>query len=601
MRAFLGLLGALTITLPVFCVEVRVVDGENGQALAEATVIFEGSTNKTDAAGLAIGAGARVTVHKAGYVPMTMSWAAGAVPPRLELKLPRGEAIGGRVIDGGSNAVSGATIAIIVPTRLMGPRVALESFPVKTDSNGVWRCDFVPKDPAYLKLEFSHPDFEWYEQYFELATLRAGNARLKVSPVGTVGGRVIDPGGRPIAGAQVVLGHERNISSPEAEGRTDQDGKFAFRRLRPERRMLGVQAEGWAPTLQQLGTNFSPIEVRLDEGKPLRVLVQDEAGQPLEGATATLTELEGTNQTRWNYPDMEWKADARGLMVWSNAPSGNFTWSFQKSGYMGRSHTSLKATNSEVVVKLGPAFSISGTVSDATTGKPMPQFVMNGRYVQPRGSSPGTWYDWGRKTFRDGKFALYYESPLLGGSSEMHDWQFRVEADGYEPAISRVVRDAERGTNIAFELKPQPAPTIQVTAPSAKQRVSAAVALQPANAAPGEIVTVFIKVRIAEGHWIYALDKSGSENLPTRIEAKLPREIQQDGPWRGPEPKLKPDGARAIAGEALFSSRVLVEGYARSAKHKLLLKLEFQVCNDLVCWPPETIDMEAELEVVKPR
>ncbi|HTD86680.1 MAG TPA: protein-disulfide reductase DsbD domain-containing protein, partial [Candidatus Binatia bacterium] len=216
-------------------------------------------------------------------------------------------------------------------------------------------------------------------------------------------------------------------------------------------------------------------------------------------------------------------------------------------------------------------------------------------------SQPGTWYDWQRKTFRDGKFSVDYEQTLFGGAGPMHDWQFRVEADGYEPAVSRVIRDAERGTNIAFELKPQAAPRIDATAPSEKKRVTAALALQPASAAPGETVTAFIKVRIAEGHWIYALDKSGSENLPTRIEAKLPREIEQDGPWRGPEPKLKPDGARTIAGEVLFSSRFLIEGYARQAKHKLPFKFEFQVCNDLLCWPPETIDIEAELEVVKPR
>ena len=97
------------------------------------------------------------------------------------------------------------------------------------------------------------------------------------------------------------------------------------------------------------------------------------------------------------------------------------------------------------------------------------------------------------------------------------------------------------------------------------------------------------------------MEKSGSENLPTRIDAKLPREIGQDGPWRGPEPKLKSDGSRTHGGEALFSSRFLIEGNARPAKHKLQFTLQFQVCNDLLCWPPETIDMETELEVVKAR
>ncbi len=596
MRGFLGILGATLITAPVFGVEVRVLDRETGTPIGGALVISGGSTNETDAAGRAVATGPKITAYRAGYVPITTSGS------DLELKLSPGETIGGRVIDDASNAVSAASITIIVPSRLAGPRFAVEQFPVMSDSNGVWRCDFVPKNPAFVRLEFSHPDFDWYEQNFDMATLREGKAVLKVFSVGTLSGRVVDSAGVPIPGAQVVLGDETSIYSPRAETRTDRDGKFSFARLRPERRVLGVLAEGWPPTLQPLGTNFTPIEVRLEQGKPLRVRVQDRSGNALPGVTVSIAEIEGPKGTRWGYPDLEWKTDTQGLFVWNNAPAGNLTWNFRRGGYMARSHFGLAASEKEGVIKLGPAFGITGTVVDANTGKPIPEFVVNGRYVQPQPSAtPGTWYDWGRKTFRGGKFSLYYEDPLLGGSSQMHDWQFRVDADGYQTAISRVIKDEERGTNIEFRLAPRPMPQFALEKPSGKTRVTAAAAVQPASAAPGDTVTVSVKARVAEGHWIYALEKSGSANLPTSIEGALPRVLEADGPWRGPVPKIHEDGARALAGDLLFQRRYLVKYDAQTKKYKMPLKLTFQVCNDAVCYPPEAIDMETEVEIVNRR
>ena len=59
----------------------------------------------------------------------------------------------------------------------------------------------------------------------------------------------------------------------------------------------------------------------------------------------------------------------------------------------------------------------------------------------------------------------------------------------------------------------------------------------------------------------------GAHYTPLAVRShEIWREIERDGPWRGPEPKLKPDGSRTIAGEVLFSSRFLIEGYARQAK-----------------------------------
>jgi hypothetical protein len=590
----------LLLALPVCGLEVRVVDSETDRAIEGAMVIFPGSTNKTDASGQSAGSGSKVLVHKSGYVPMKMSWKAGSEPARFEFKLLAAQTIGGRVVHASTNPVSGAAITVIVPGRLTEPRFAVEDFPVTSDAEGRWRCDFTPKDPAYVRLEFSHPNFEWPEKEFSLDELFAQKAMLKVTPVFTISGRVLGVSGEPVPRAKVILGNEHSVYD-EPEAITDSDGRFAFHRQRPQRRVIGVHAEGWAPTVQSFGTNAT-IEIRLNKGTPLRVRVEDDSGRPLPGVGANATELRNANEAgggRWSYLLGHWHTGAQGTFVWSNAPEQSCRWYFSRSGYMGRNHLELQTTNNEAVVRLGPAFSLTGTVVDAANGRPVPEFVFNARYVQS--GSPGTWYEWGRKTFRDGKFSVDYEEPLLGGSSQMHDWQFRVEADGYQPALSRVIRDEERGTNIAFQLTRRAPPQMIVPAPSQKARVTAAAAVQPPTVAPGETLTVFIKARIAEGHWIYALENSGSENMPTSIEGSLPPAINSDSPWRSPGPKILADESRILAGEVLFSQPCLIESYTEPRKHKLRFKLKFQVCNELVCWPPESVDIETEVEIVKAR
>ena len=370
MRVFLGFVGTLTLGLPVFGLEVRVVDRETRRPLAGAIVVSKGATNTTDAAGRAAAAGPGVIVRKSGYAPMKMD-ASGNV----DFKLTPAETLRGRVIDERGDPVAGAVITVIVPGPLSAERFAVEDFPVTSDAEGRWMCDFVPEDSAYVRIEFSHPDFEWSEQPVSLPT-----AELKVYRVGAISGRVLDDSGQPVPGAVVVLGTEHSIQDEPAT-RTDAAGKFAFPRLRPQRRLIGIDADGWAPTIEAVGTNFAPIEVRLQRGKPWRFRVEDESGKPLAGVNASVAELKTELRTasggEWYYWQHIWATDADGKFVWTNAPERPCTWNFSKSGYMGRSHLQFSPSDGEAVVKLGPAFSLVGTVVDANTRKPIPEFVLN--------------------------------------------------------------------------------------------------------------------------------------------------------------------------------------------------------------------------------
>src|SRR5262249_28807109 len=142
------------------------------------------------------------------------------------------------------------------------------------------------------------------------------------------------------------------------------------------------------------------------------------------------------------------------------------------------------------LVTLGPPFRLSGNVTDAASGQLVDGFVVSARFAQTSSLNADTSTNFGawesRKQFSGGKFNLYYEYPLLTGSQKMHDWQFRLGADGYEPAVPRLVRDDERGSRLNFQLPRRPLPEIALAAPTAHRRVTAAAAVQPRTVRAGE-------------------------------------------------------------------------------------------------------------------
>ncbi|MHB8521902.1 MAG: protein-disulfide reductase DsbD domain-containing protein [Limisphaerales bacterium] len=557
----------------------------------------------------------RITAHKPGFASMSMVWPAGRVPARFDLRLPEAQHLGGRVVDEAGQPVSGAAVSLTVPQRLTGPWVVLDEPPITSDADGRWRSDAAPKDAAYVHVDVSHPDYVSSWDNVTLATLRSETAVYKLLGVTTVRGQVLDEAGRAVPDAQVVLGGEGDLWPGSAtEGRADAGGRFAFRRTNLGKRLIGLEAATAAPALLpiEVTRGMPPLEIRLANGAPLRIRIVDEAGVPIPGARGTVDEwpsstdasASGPTTDRWAYPGWEWHTDAAGRFVWSNAPPQAAAWTFSKGGFMSRGRQTLKPASGEHVITLGPAFRASGNVTDAKSGAPVPEFFVTARFVQVNPvagvtrTNFGEWAEYQRQRYSGGAFSLEYESPLLLGTRDMHDWQFRVDADGYEPVISRVVPDRERGLKLDFRLQPAPPPDIAAAAPDDARRVTAGIAIQPARARPGDLVTVYVRMRLTPGYHIYALENSGCSNLPTSLAVVPTRALTPTGPWRGPEPKFGGDGSRTLAGEVLFQRRFLVQSHAGAGTQRVQVAARFQVCNEAACWPPERIDLEAELEVL---
>jgi hypothetical protein len=104
-------------------------------------------------------------------------------------------------------------------------------------------------------------------------------------------------------------------------------------------------------------------------------------------------------------------------------------------------------------------------------------------------------------------------------------------------------------------------------------------------------------MRIAPGHWVYALDDSGSRNLATTVTSGPLFRLTE--PWRTSPPKVKSDGSRTYTGEVVLQGRFQIDRAAQHGMQRLPVTLRYQVCNEALCWPPAAIPLQPVLKVVR--
>ena len=126
-------------------------------------------------------------------------------------------------------------------------------------------------------------------------------------------------------------------------------------------------------------------------------------------------------------------------------------------GYLSKEPVSLTASDQERVVTLDPGLVISGSVTDAVTGKPVPRFRVIQGIDQPQerqgflswlqGKRGITWWRMGAVEYTGGRYSMKFDAP------EKKTY-VRIEAPGYEPAESRAFRPDEGAMIQDFRLKP---------------------------------------------------------------------------------------------------------------------------------------------------
>src|SRR5258706_8818838 len=251
--------------------------------------------------------------------------------------------------------------------------------------------------------------FKWSAGLAALLALFAARAEA-----GSVSGRVLDPSGKPVAGAKVQwtayraddeslldlsLGNEPAVLG---EAATDAEGRFRVVLDRPGASVaLRVIGSG-LPSIRFAGPydssdDSSLFDVQLRAASAASGRVVDEAGKPVAGARVIAAANEGILEGDSRHV-AESRTGADGAFAIADAPEGTRALLVRAAGYVAGTRIQLEAKSDEKI-SLQRGGSVAGVVLDAS-GKPAAGVVVTAEDLAAKtdaqgnfkmaGVSPGT-------------------------------------------------------------------------------------------------------------------------------------------------------------------------------------------------------------------
>jgi hypothetical protein len=137
----------------------------------------------------------------------------------------------------------------------------------------------------------------------------------------------------------------------------------------------------------------------------------------------------------WNDTDLlNWRAvtDAEGRFTWDNAPEGSIVLAAQKEGFTVAHQPVVAGAGDPLVIRLAKSFLLTGTVIDAETSEPVPQFKIIRAMVWDMGIDDAEHVNWefhDEQVGSNGKLSLGLDEQRGFGSKV----KFMIRAEGYLP------------------------------------------------------------------------------------------------------------------------------------------------------------------------
>jgi 5-hydroxyisourate hydrolase-like protein (transthyretin family) len=400
----------------------------------------------------------RLYPRKKGFVPLFVMWRGIPTPPELPkvftIAMEPSTTIGGIVKNERGEPIEGVAVGVHYQTPDPGAAEnvyvdimihnALET-DIKTDAAGRWSFDQMPAeiDKNELRIFLKHPSYlsDQLRPGFipmpitrqpSIESLRDLSAVMVMKEGLEVTGKVTDERSKPIAGAKIydVDNYWYRSTKPFAE--TDAQGQFRSN-ANPGTATWTIQMPGYAPDLKDITIRegMPPIEIRLEPGRVIEGKVTDQAGKPIEGASISAEDWRKSRRRL----HLEVKTDAEGRFKVVDAPSDEVTFDIGKEGYMLLENYPMKPGGTKYNITLRPTLKVRGTVIDAQTGRPIDKFTTtNG--IDPEDGRAPHWQEFDVRTFRGGQYELEFKQ-------EIFTYCIRVDAEGYQSALSRRIRPEE--------------------------------------------------------------------------------------------------------------------------------------------------------------
>jgi len=135
-------------------------------------------------------------------------------------------------------------------------------------------------------------------------------------------------------------------------------------------------------------------------------------------------------------------------------------------------------------------------------------------------------------------------------------------------------------------------PFISVVLPTRDRPVSAAMSCQiVSDNDDSTVVEVWIKVKIARGHYVYASGDGQGPFKGLSVELQLPRNTSTEGDWQFPVPISK--NGHKVYFDSVVMHRQLHCSMASDSEVEATV--HFQVCNEDVCYPPATLPISGSI------
>jgi len=459
------------------------------------------------------------------------------IPAEYTLRVARSVPISGKVVDPDGEPVANAEVGFNNqpdPASETRPQCDHFGWPfwitATTDTQGRWRINRIAKEAIRtIYGGASHPEYAGSQFVFVGRTpdaekqLLAGTHTFELGRAVMVRGSVVDSDGQPVPDAQVLVGHEGE--SGRRETKTRPDGSFSVGGCKPGKNVLTAEAHGYAPTTLtvDLRTESEPFQLKLQHGEVLKLRIVGPNGNPIAKAGVWLDTFE---RGPINLPDTKpapvqiefnRETDNDGRLEWDSAPDQDLRFGISASGYMRSDDVTVRPDGEEHLITLMPALTISGTVSDATSGQAVPRFQIITGWPSWSPSDNTTNYQWSTidrfwLSFDGGKFHHCYEEPVIGGTADPA-FVFKFEADGYAPFITRAVKASEGEVRFEVALRPVSATPVTVLLPDGRPASGADVGLVSPGARLKLVPGGFSRDNVQSGGSLLLTDSQGRFSL----------------------------------------------------------------------------------------
>ncbi|MCL2004865.1 MAG: hypothetical protein FWG73_01760 [Planctomycetaceae bacterium] len=427
----------------------------------------------------------KIVLYPDGFAPYELRWpdtSRDPLPTMLSFKMPDRAfgPIGGRVIDAAGNPVADATISfgVSIAGRQNNPAPPILEYAqwFKTDADGFWIYQVLPPEQVdqNFDITITHPDFPRLRiskgQTFRDFAAKDADGRFTktiVLPAGLpLKGRVLDEQGNPVVGAIIHTNAAQDDTNFHRHAMTlsGENGEFLFENCSPNGDLrtvdIGICHRDFAPDivrLEEISHDMEPLNIVLRKGRTLIFKTVDPAGNPLEGmriSTRFWNNWWGQGiGTHRLFVDADEYGAVRtgedGRFVWEHAPDGRINFIIEGDNVQNVTidHATLKFGGEENVYVFKPVFEITGIVTDAETGEPIPNFGVS-EWFTFKGSR-GLSREFGTQSGRDGNFTR-----MIGQRfGEFDNYHLQVEADGYEALQSADLIAKSGDMTLEFKLK----------------------------------------------------------------------------------------------------------------------------------------------------